>query len=262
MQCSGEKRPKKQSMTRPCIIVVPCYNEETRFPLDYFTSFVDANPSIHFLLVNDGSTDNTIAVLRLASAGREDQVGVIDQPRNGGKGEAVRTGVLAAIHQPGCLYAGFWDADMATPLIMIVDLMNVLVTQPEVAMVLGARVKLLGRHVERRAVRHYLGRTFATVASMVLRLPVYDTQCGAKIFRVTETTAELFAHPFDSRWVFDVEIIARFIRQRHYDMASVEKAIYEFPLPEWRDVAGSRVRPRDFFRAFFDVLKIYRRYSP
>ena len=61
---------------------------------------------------------------------------------------------------------------------------------------------------------------------------------------------------------FDVEIIARFIRRRGYDMASIERSIYEFPLPEWRDVAGSRVRPRDFFRAFFDVLQIYRRNRP
>jgi glycosyltransferase involved in cell wall biosynthesis len=249
-------------MNRPCTIVIPCYNEGTRFAFDEFVAFVDANPSIRFLLVNDGSKDNTLEVLQRASAGREEQVGVIDQPKNGGKGEAVRSGMLAALQQPGCLYAGFWDADMATPLRLIAPLMEILATQPAVAMVFGARVKLLGRHVERRAIRHYLGRIFATVVSTALRLPIYDTQCGAKLFRVTGETESLFAEPFGSRWVFDVEIIARFIRQRKYDMPSVEKSIYEFPLPEWRDVAGSRVRPQDFFRAFFDVLKIYRRYSP
>lgn len=249
-------------MTGPCTIVIPCYNEASRFPLARFTAFVAAHPSIHFLLVNDGSTDNTLDVLRQAGAGREDQVGVIDQAINGGKGEAVRTGILAALQQEGCLYVGFWDADMATPLELIDDLAEILINRPEVAMVFGARVKLLGRNVERRAIRHYLGRIFATVVSMTLRLAIYDTQCGAKIFRVTSETASLFAAPFCSRWVFDVEILARFIRQRGYDMASVERSIYEFPLPVWRDVAGSRVRPRDFFRAFFDVLKIYRRYSP
>jgi len=249
-------------MNQPCIIVIPCYNEEFRFPLDRFAAFVAAHPSIHFLLVNDGSKDNTIDVLRRARTGREDQVGVIDQPVNGGKGEAVRTGILAALQREGCLYAGFWDADMATPLELIDDLAGILVRRPEVAMVFGARVKLLGRQVERRAIRHYLGRIFATVVSVTLRLPIYDTQCGAKIFRVTTETTGLFAEPFGSRWVFDVEIIARFIRGRGYDMASVERAIYEFPLPEWRDVAGSSVRPRDFFRAFFDVLEIYRRYKP
>jgi len=78
---------------------------------------------------------------------------------------------------------------------------------------------------------------------------------------VTPGLAELFATPFCSRWVFDVEIIARFIRQKGYDLPAVEKAIYEFPLHQWRDVDGSRLRPRDFVRAFFDVLIIRRTYG-
>jgi dolichyl-phosphate beta-glucosyltransferase len=249
-------------MNQPCSIVIPCYNEETRFPFDHFAGFVAANPSIRFLLVNDGSKDKTLDVLRRARAGREEQIDVIDQPVNGGKGEAVRAGVLAALQREGCLYVGFWDADLATPLEMIEELAAVLANRPELAMVFGARVKLLGRRVERRAIRHYLGRIFATVVSLALRLPIYDTQCGAKIFRVTGETKVLFAEPFGSRWVFDVEIIARFIRQRRYDMASVQSSIYEFPLPEWRDVAGSRVRPGDFLKAFADVVKIYSRYRP
>ena len=249
-------------MSHPCTIVIPCYNEESRFPREEFAAFAASHPAIHFLLVNDGSTDKTSEVLRQASQGREEHVRVIDQPANSGKGEAVRTGILAALERRACLYVGFWDADLATPLEQIEELAAVLASHPGVAMVFGARVKLLGRQVDRRAVRHYLGRVFATVVSLVLRLPIYDTQCGAKIFRVTPNLEELFAHPFGSRWVFDVEIIARFIRQRGYDMDSVQSSIYEFPLPVWRDVAGSRVRPRDFFRAFLDVLKIYRRYRP
>lgn len=249
-------------MNRHCTIVIPCYNEETRFPLEQFALFADANPGIHFLLVNDGSTDKTLEVLHRARAGRQERVGVLHQPVNGGKGEAVRSGVLAALQRQECHYVGFWDADLATPLQVIPELIAVMQARPELAMIFGARVKLLGRHVERRAVRHYLGRVFATVVSIVLRLPIYDTQCGAKIFRVDSGTGALFAEPFSSRWVFDVEIIARFIRRRRYDMDAVQNSIYEFPLPEWRDVAGSRVRPHDFPRAFFDVLRIYRKYRP
>jgi glycosyltransferase involved in cell wall biosynthesis len=249
-------------MNRPCTIVIPCYNEAARFPFDVFTAFVDSNPAIHFLLVNDGSTDGTIDVLRRARAGREQQVDVLDQPVNGGKGEAVRAGVLAALERSGCLYVGFWDADLATPLPAIGELTAVITSRPELAMIFGARVKLLGRQVERRAIRHYLGRVFATAVSTALRLPIYDTQCGAKIFRVSPETKVLFGEPFCTRWVFDVEILARFIQVRGYDMESVQNSIYEFPLQQWRDVAGSRVRPRDFFRAFFDVLRIYRRYRP
>lgn len=249
-------------MTADCCIVIPCFNEESRFPLDTFTAYVDAHPAIHFLLVNDGSRDRTIDVLRRAAAGRESRVGVLDLPVNGGKAEAVRAGMLQLMRSGRCTIAGFWDADMATPLEAIEDLAAVLLRRPELEMVFGSRVKLLGRSVERKAIRHYLGRVFATVVSIVLRLPIYDTQCGAKLFRVHAQNCALFDAPFLSRWVFDVELIARFIQQRQHDVAAVELAIYEFPLLVWRDVAGSRLRPTDFFRAFFDVLRIYRQYRP
>ena len=196
-------------MTARCIIVVPCYNEESRFPAARFAAFAASHPDIGFLLVNDGSTDKTLAMLERAAQGHPGQVRVIDQPRNGGKAEAVRSGILAALAEPGCQLTGFWDADLATPLEAIPEMAAIAQARPELAMVFGARVKLLGRFVERRASRHYLGRVFATVVSTVLRLPIYDTQCGAKIFRVTPEARELFEAPFCSRWVFDVEIIAR-----------------------------------------------------
>jgi glycosyltransferase involved in cell wall biosynthesis len=249
-------------MTARCIIVIPCYNEESRFPAGRFSDFAAAHPDIGFFLVNDGSTDKTLAMLERTAAAHPGQVRVIDQPRNGGKAEAVRSGILTALGETSCQFTGFWDADLATPLEAIPDLVAVAAARPELAMVFGARVKLLGRFVERRASRHYLGRVFATVVSTVLHLPIYDTQCGAKIFRVNPGARHLFAEPFCSRWVFDVEIIARYIRQCRYDMPLVERSIYEYPLHQWRDIDGSRLRPRDFFRAFFDVLLIWRKYQP
>ena len=149
---------------------------------------------------------------------------------------------------------------ITTPLDAIENLQGILETQPAIQIVMGSRVRLLGRHIARKAARHYLGRVFATAASLTLDLPVYDTQCGAKIFRSGPGMSDLFAERFSSRWVFDVEIIARFIRLCGYDLARVEASIYEFPLQQWKDVAGSRVRPKDFFVAFFDVLRIWRRY--
>lgn len=249
-------------MTSPCTIVIPCYNEEARFPVERFGAYTDSHAGIRFLLVNDGSKDGTLALLRSLAKGREDRVSVLDQPANGGKGEAVRSGVLETLRRQTDGYVGFWDADLATPLEAIDEFLTVIERRPDIAMMFGARVKLLGRRVERRAIRHYLGRVFATVVSNLLRLPIYDTQCGAKLFRVTPQTAELFAEPFCSRWVFDVELIARFIRQKRYDRSAVEAAIYELPLREWRDIAGSKVRPRDFLRAFLDVVKIRNRYRP
>ena len=236
------------------IIVVPCYNEGLRLPVDRFLEFLGEH-DIGFAFVDDGSTDNTIARIESIRAPNEDRVSLVRSPANQGKAEAVRLGINSALQQDPD-FVGFWDADLATPLDAIPQFMAVFAERPDLDMVFGSRVKLLGRQVNRRAARHYLGRVFATVVSVMLRLPIYDTQCGAKIFRVGPRTRGLTAERFRTKWVFDVEMLARYIRE----VGSPESAaqhIYEFPLLRWEDVAGSKVKPTDFFTALKDVILIY-----
>jgi dolichyl-phosphate beta-glucosyltransferase len=237
------------------VIIVPCYNEARRLPCSQFSRFLSKS-QINFVFVDDGSKDDTAQVLNHLRTGFEDRIVVLRNPTNKGKAEAVRHGILSAINQ-GVDYVGFWDADLATPLDAIFNLMRVLEERPDIDMVFGARVKLLGRDVKRRALRHYLGRLFATVVSIVLRLAIYDSQCGAKLFRVRSDTHLLFEEPFQSRWVFDVELIARYISQIGSPQAAALK-IYEYPLHDWEDIAGSKVKAMDFFVALKDVAGIYR----
>jgi glycosyltransferase involved in cell wall biosynthesis len=242
------------------VIVIPCYNEARRLRVAEFVAYAAEFPDTTLLFVDDGSRDNTWEVLENLRKAAGPSVHLLRKMPNGGKAEAVRAGMNHALDQLAPEIVGFWDADLATPLNAIHDLRCVLLRQPSIEMVFGARVRLLGRRIERRPVRHYLGRLFATVVSNLLRLPIYDTQCGAKLFRANASLRDVLRDPFVSRWVFDVEMIARFIRLAGGDSNQVASRIYEFPLHVWEDVAGSKVKPTDFFKAFGDVLRIRRRY--
>jgi dolichyl-phosphate beta-glucosyltransferase len=251
------RQPKTGRLTSDCVVVIPCFNEERRLNADAIREFLLDHENIGFLLVNDGSTDLTRELLDEMVLGNPERLSVLHLKRNSGKAEAVRLGLLEAAER-GVRYAGFWDADLATPLNAIPEFVLHLDDHPEVQMIFGARVRLLGRQIERRPLRHYLGRVFATVASLVLGVPLYDTQCGAKLFRVSPEIVRLFQTPFRSRWIFDVEIVARFLCEPH--SVGINSLIHEKPLELWRDVAGSKVRPRDFLRAAFELWTIGRSY--
>lgn len=234
------------------LVVVPCYNEEHRISLPSFQSFAAANPSFNFLFVDDGSSDQTRILLLDFCAQNPDQFGLLPLDMNGGKAEAVRRGFLKGFEQDP-VYLAFWDADLATPLETLPHFLEVFNKRKGTDVLLGSRVKLLGRDIRRQAVRHYLGRIFATFASIVLNLGVYDTQCGAKMFRVTPELKRIFEKPFVSRWIFDVEIIKRLLVQQN----GKPNGIYEYPLLVWHDIKGSKLKPFDFLKAFMDLLRIY-----
>lgn len=195
-------------MSERLTVVVPCYNEEKRLDVDAFGAFLDDGATdTRLILVDDGSRDGTVRVLDALRARSPDRVRVIRLEQNQGKAEAVRLGVLAAMDE-GATLVGYWDADLATPLHAIPQFAEVARQRPDIALLMGARVQLLGRSIDRQPARHYLGRVFATVVSVVLGLRVYDTQCGAKMLRVNPRTRAAFERPFRSRWIFDVELIA------------------------------------------------------
>jgi dolichyl-phosphate beta-glucosyltransferase len=249
----------ERAVTAPYLaLVVPCYNEAARLDPEAFLDFVATHPGVQLVLVDDGSVDATWEILeRMRTAAPAAVTALRHSPRRG-KAEAVRAGILAGLEQRAAL-VGFFDADLSTPLAVIDDFLALLRARPAVEFVLGSRVMLMGRDIRRKATRHYLGRVFATAVSRVLDLPVYDTQCGAKILRVNAATTTLFAAPFHRGWIFDVELIARYLR---LPVAPGEPArrdrLYELVLPAWHDRPGSKLRWHDFARAMVDLGYIWR----
>ena len=241
-------------MSKTCI-VVPCYNEAGRLNSGEFLDWTRRETDLHFLFVNDGSTDGTRELLVRLSQACPERIRCVDLERNGGKAEAVRRGFLESF---GSRYdvIGYWDADLATPLEAIPVFCRILEDRGADA-VIGSRVRLLGRHIRRRPLRHYLGRLFATCASLAIGLPVYDTQCGAKIFRNTERLRQVFRSPFRVQWTFDVEILARFLLlEKIFGGPKTRDRFVEYPLERWDDIPGSKLKGRDFLRGAWEGLMI------
>ena len=161
-----------------CTVVVPCYNEAQRLDTKAFAEFA-ARTNVRCLFVDDGSTDETLDALRRLEGSCGAQIVVLGLESNVGKAEAVRLGLIEACRS-GSSYVGFWDADLATPLEDITAFVQLLDTRPDIEMVFGSRVNLLGRSVHRKLARHYIGRVFATAAALVLGIGIYDTQLARR----------------------------------------------------------------------------------
>lgn len=230
------------------VLVVPCFNEAERLDATQVVAFLDQSAA-RVLFVDDGSTDGTPALLR-SLADADSRVSVLTLTRNAGKSEAVRSGLLAALDR-GATHTGFADADFATPPDELARLVGIAVEHGH-PVVFGSRVALLGARIDRKPLRHYLGRVFATASSIVLGFTVYDTQCGAKVFAATPALRSALEEPFVGRWSFDVELLGR--------IAALDgtAGFLEVPLHEWRDVGGSKLSLMASARSALELLAVRR----
>ena len=229
-------------------LVLPAYNEAARIEpaLDELFGYLlrrgaqarDGAPgsallpeTIEVLVVDDGSTDGTagLVMARAEATGSIDHVTLrVLQVPHGGKGAAVRAGMLAAVGE----LVIFADADMATPPDQIPLLVREL-TGHDVA--LGSRIQPDGSDMRtaQPVYRRMLGKVFHALAAIWVTGPVRDTQCGFKGY-TRRAAQDLFARQRITSIVFDVELIYM-ARRRGYRTAIV-------PI-RWYDKRGSRMRP-------------------
>lgn len=248
-------------------IVLPAYNEAGRLgqALDELFGYLrrsgtareggvsaeELGDDWQVLVVDDGSADGTAALVEARPEFREPWPGHPDEPArlrllripHGGKGAAVRAGMLAASSE----LVVFADADMATPPDQLPFLTRTLASA-DVA--LGSRIQPDGsdRRASQPLYRRLLGRTFHALAAAWVTGRAPDTQCGFKGFR-REAAHDLFARQRIGSIVFDAELIF-LARRRGYRLASV-------PV-QWSDKRGSRmrVRPGLALRVAWDLFRI------
>jgi dolichyl-phosphate beta-glucosyltransferase len=235
----------------PVALAVPCYNERGRIDVPRFAAGAGEG-NMDILFVDDGSSDGTAAYIEQRIAGNP-RLGLLRLDKNSGKAEAARRGILEAlVRYPEAEWIGFWDADLSSPIAEVERMRQFHELEAgRFDAIWASRVMRAGSEVSRPVRRHIFGRAFATASGVLLGVRAYDTQCGAKLFR-REAVKEAFGEPFISRWIFDVELYCRLGHDR----------ILEYPVKEWRDVPGSKVKiAREMFRVGGDLLRIRKVYG-
>ncbi len=219
-------------------IVVPAYNEEDRiepFLDDLFESCKDLNREIIF--VNDGSTDNTLKIIKDVSKGKK-KTEIISYKKNKGKGAAVRKGVLASNGDK----IVFIDADGSIHPRQIKK-MGELLDNYEV--VVGSRAHKKS-DVTQPGLRKLTGICFNTYANILFNIRVDDTLCGFKGFKA-DVGKNLFGKLKSSGWTFDVELFY-LIRKKGYSM-------YEMPI-KWVHKEKSKMNILDPVKMAYELLSL------
>lgn len=237
------------------VIIVPCYNEAERLPINEFITFLNDNAGVFICFVNDGSRDSTLKILHQIKEAYEGNVHILSYDENVGKAESVRRGVLYCTGHFHFDNIAYVDADLATSLQECLELSKYI--NNEISFCFGSRIMRIGSVIERSFMRHIIGRIVATFISWVLNLKVYDTQCGCKIIK-RDLASKLFEEPFISKWLFDVELFARMIKI--YGRLYCNSKMIEIPLLKWTDKRGSKVKISYAFRLWFDLYTINRKY--
>lgn len=232
-------------------IVIPCYNESDRLPFDAFELFLQSNPDHICCFVNDGSRDDTLRKLLAFKLKVGTQVYVYDMPQNRGKAEAVRAGVNELLVFNSIQSIGFLDADLATGF----DDFKMLERELEYNnrdMVIGSRKDVNAQDIQRNKLREFFSAMIGIMIKMIVRLPIKDTQCGAKVFS-TRAASVLFASPFKTKWLFDIEI---FLRLKSMLGSETMSLLKELPLTSWNDVEGSKLKTKDAIQIPVMLLRI------
>jgi dolichyl-phosphate beta-glucosyltransferase len=235
-------------------IVVPLYNEEKRFVVDYWNT-ITSKSDYTFLFVNDGSNDDTHLVLDKL---RNTNIRVLNLEKNVGKSEAIRAGLNHAMTQSRSMVGlvGYLDSDTAFSELEVIEILEgseKVFFDLELDALWMSRVKMAGRKIERGALRHYIGRLIASFLGRRIPEFPYDTQCGFKLFKTTPILVEALAAEFRTRWFVDLEILCRISAMKETPIC-----LREWPLENWREVENSRIRLRTFWSIALEILVIRR----
>ena len=237
-------------------IIIPCYNEETRLNTKAFIDFIKSTDDYHICFVNDGSKDNTLKVLNEMKEQEPEKISVIDMKKNGGKASAVRAGSRYLFNKEDIEFIGFIDADLSTDFNDFQKLVDTISKNENLSLVYGSRGHGTGK-IERNIFRKFFSKIVKSLVYIILRLPIEDTQCGAKVFR-KEAIPVAYNNQFLSKWLFDVEIFIRL--KKHFGANDIMNKIQEQGLDKWVHMEDSKLGVKDSLEIPYVLMSIWYSY--
>lgn len=227
-------------------VVVPFYNEEIRMEpgLSQSLEYLQQNLKSPFevIFVNDGSTDNTLAILEKVKNSHQNlTIRIISYEQNRGKGYAVKTGVLCSEGEKIVVT----DADFS---ISLTEIDRFIEELDRYDIVIGSKKHALTNTlVSQNALRRFLGKAFTVLVNSIFGLSYTDVTCGFKGFR-SATAKDIFTKQITKRWSYDAEVLFLATRKGY--------RIKEIPV-EWKHVQGGTISPvSESFRSLRDITLI------
>lgn len=222
-------------------LIIPVFNEEKRIHnLKLIDEYVKSNKYIkEIIVVNDGSTDETMKVIKRTSY--KNPIRLVSYKKNQGKGYAIKRGVLSARGT----HVVFIDIDLSTPLTMITKTIK---KTKLYDIIIGTRKNKMA-HLKKRQppLREWMGKGFTFLSQTLLGVSVTDFTCGFKCF-TTKSARHIFSKQKIKRWSFDAE--ALFLAKKY------GYTIGEIPVT-WKNDPHTKVRfPQDIFISLIEIFSI------
>jgi glycosyltransferase involved in cell wall biosynthesis len=227
------------------VIIIPCYKEQDRLPqylseLKKFVSIYD----LQFVIVDDGSPEVLYNKLKLnIEPYLSESIVLLHYPTNKGKGFAISYG----IDNSNSEIIGFLDADGSIPDYEVGRLINQFINEiSEIDMLIASRIMILGKKINRKFHRHFMGRIFISYLNYLFPMKVYDSQCGLKLFK--RQNYEIVKNQIhDFRWLWDTQLLILFYYNHFKNI--------EVPI-DWNEIGQSRVNIfKDSALMFMGLIK-------
>jgi len=229
-------------MSQKISIIIPAYNEESRIVSSLVSAWIYMNErqyNFELIVVDDGSKDKTVELVKQFGKAK-----LIKQPKNMGKGAAVKTGMLQATGDIRI----FTDADFSTPIYEIQKILNKLSGNADIC--IGSRAidnSMIKKH--QPFYREFMGKSFNKIVQVLLFKGIKDTQCGFKGFK-KEAAEKIFSNAKIKGFSFDVEIL--FLANK------AGFKIEQVPV-EWYNDNRSKVNPiKDSLAMIIELFRIKR----